>query len=39
LNKANASLPAKSPFTEKLYAKTGVLRRQAESKAAHLMRA
>jgi CHAD domain-containing protein len=39
LNKANASLPAKSPFTEKLYAKTGLLRRRAESKAAHLIRA
>jgi CHAD domain-containing protein len=39
LNKANASLPAKSPFTEKLYAKTGLLRRRAESKAAHLIKA
>jgi CHAD domain-containing protein len=39
LNKAHASLPAESPFTEKLYAKTGLLRRRAESKAAHLIRA
>jgi len=39
LNQAHANLPGKSPFTEKLYAKTGLLRRQAESKAAHLLRA
>jgi CHAD domain-containing protein len=38
LNQAHASLPGKSPFTEKLYAKTGLLRRQAESKAAHLLK-
>ena len=39
LHKAHASLPAESPFTEKLYAKTGLLRRRAELKAAHLIRA
>ncbi len=38
LNQAHASLPDKSPFTEKLYVKTGLLRRRAESKAAHLLR-
>jgi CHAD domain-containing protein len=37
LNQAHASLPGKSPFTEKLYAKTGLLRRRAESKAIHLL--
>lgn len=39
LNRAHARLPGKSPFTEKLYAKTGLLRSQAESKAARLLRA
>ena len=39
LNQANASLPGKSPFTERLYVKTGLLRRLAESKAAHLLKA
>ena len=39
LNQAHASLPDKSPFTERLYVKTGLLRRRAESKAAHLLRA
>jgi CHAD domain-containing protein len=39
LNHAHASLPGKSPFTERLYVKTGLLRRRAESKAAHLLRA
>ena len=36
-NQAHASLPDESPVIEKLYAKTGLLRRQAESKATHLL--
>ncbi|WP_433967761.1 CHAD domain-containing protein [Tunturiibacter gelidiferens] len=39
LNHANARLPQASAITEKLYAKAGLLRRQAESKAAHLLKA
>jgi CHAD domain-containing protein len=39
LNHAHASLPSKSPFTERLYVKTGLLRRRAEAKAAHLLKA
>jgi CHAD domain-containing protein len=39
LNHANARLPPASAITEKLYAKAGLLRRQAESKAARLLKA
>jgi CHAD domain-containing protein len=39
LNHANAKLPPTSPITVKLYAKAGALRRQAESKAARLLKA
>jgi CHAD domain-containing protein len=39
LNRANDRLPAKSPFTERIYAKTGLLRRRAELKATHLLSA
>jgi CHAD domain-containing protein len=39
LKHAQASLPDESPVIKKLYEKAGRLRRQAESKAAHLLRA
>jgi CHAD domain-containing protein len=38
LNEAHAALPNDSPLTEKLHAKTGSLRRQAESKAVGIMK-
>ncbi|MBB5342221.1 CHAD domain-containing protein [Tunturibacter empetritectus] len=39
LDRAQSRLPSGSPVIKKLYAKAGVLRRQAESKAAHLLKA
>jgi CHAD domain-containing protein len=39
LGRARATLPNESPFTERLYAKTGRLRQQAELKAAHFLKA
>jgi CHAD domain-containing protein len=39
LSRAQASLPDESPFIERLYAKTNRLRKQAESKAARLLKA
>jgi len=39
LSRAQASLPGESPFIERLYAKTKWLRKQAESKAARLLKA
>ena len=39
LSRAQSSLPSESPFTERLYAKTRRLRQQAESKAAHFLKA
>jgi CHAD domain-containing protein len=39
LNQAHVSLPGESPVIKKLYAKAGLLRRQAEFKAANLLKA